>query len=375
MKRQLFALAVLSLMLAGCSEKVETRDFRNPACVLVTVGDDQLTRQDLNEYLDLATDMRQLMTPGMSKQDGLLMKRQLISVGINGWIEQRLLKHEADRRKIRVSDAECNAAMADFSRMMTSNKAIAARFTSARVDKLREQFRTELLSAKVKKAFVGDVGEVTEEEIARRYQEIDNYNRVAQATNDFVYATATNVWNQLCGGANFVEMVKKYSQSYDLDDGIWGTFGYNDLKKQGDDLANAVAALKVGDFTAPTEGDGGLMILTLLEMSEAADGGVNKVANAPVVSRNNLYKLRRIYFKLPVLFQIPEKDHLVKVLKEIRENERLKAAMDKLRKSESITMPAHPEIVRVLTEDILPSMPSRMMPGGKKSLKKPVLPQ
>lgn len=121
-------------------------------------------------------------------------------------------------------------------------------------------------------------------------------NRAMSVTNALVYAKATNVWEKLKSGADFVKMVKEHSEIKEEveDDGEWAVV---DDKFLSDDpkLLRTLRAMRPGEFSPPVEGDNGLMIVRL-DRYEPDDG----------------LAVSRIFFHLPLFLTPAPKDEIVK---------------------------------------------------------------
>lgn len=120
-------------------------------------------------------------------------------------------------------------------------------------------------------------------EIALACERTKKYNERMTATNVVIYARATNVWEQLKKGADFEQMVSKYSEleQEKEDKGLWDTFDFQQLEPD-PDVADYAKTLEIGKFSPPIEGDNGLMIMRV----DARDAGTCTIS--------------RIFFHLPL---------------------------------------------------------------------------
>ena len=122
---------------------------------------------------------------------------------------------------------------------------------------------------------------------------IAKWNEDMAKTNALQFVKATNVWEKLRAGADFVKTARVNTEKEDEieDDCEWGTI---DDKFLEDDpaLRKQVKSMKVGEFSPPIEGDGGILIVRLDSLEE--DDG---------------YTVSRIFFhKGNVLTPAPKKD-------------------------------------------------------------------
>lgn len=103
---------------------------------------------------------------------------------------------------------------------------------------------------------------VTDAMVAQRIQSVKGANLRAAATNEQVFAFATNVWRKITSGElTFEDAAGKYSQDEYINEGCeWGCFTREQLEDDAAVLA-LLPTLKTGDITPPVESDGGLAIL------------------------------------------------------------------------------------------------------------------
>ena len=108
--------------------------------------------------------------------------------------------------------------------------------------------------------------------------DIAKWNESMAKTNAVQYAKATNVWQKLKAGADFVKTARLNTENEAEieDDCEWGTI---DDKFLSDEpvLLGMLKTMKVGEYTPPIDADGGILIVRLDE--------VDKEENAYTVSR------------------------------------------------------------------------------------------
>ena len=123
--------------------------------------------------------------------------------------------------------------------------------------------------------------------------DIMKWNADMAKTNALQFAKATNVWEKLKAGADFVKTARLNTELTDEieDDCEWATLDDRLLSDE-PALLKQIKALKVGEFSPPVEGDGGILIVRLNSMEE-----------------DNGYNISRIFFrKGNVLTPAPKKD-------------------------------------------------------------------
>ncbi len=103
---------------------------------------------------------------------------------------------------------------------------------------------------------------ITDSMIADRLKQIKLANERASATNDLVFAKATNVWRRITSGElDFEKAAAEFSEDEYISDGCgWGTFTRDQLEGE-EAVLSLLPTLKAGDITPPLESDGGVAIL------------------------------------------------------------------------------------------------------------------
>ena len=148
---------------------------------------------------------------------------------------------------------------------------------------------------------------------------VSKANEIAAATNALVFAHATNVWNEVKAGLDFDEAAKKYSEDIYIQDGSgWGEFTAQVLAEEPESFLE-ISKLKLGEFTPPVESDGGVAIIR------------RDAENARDESNRLRYKLSRIFFRLPVSFDIPSDDEIRNLYFRDEREDRFKNAIDRLK--------------------------------------------
>ena len=111
--------------------------------------------------------------------------------------------------------------------------------------------------------------------------DIRKWNADMAKTNALQFAKATNIWEKLKAGADFVKTARLNTESLDeIEDNCeWGTIDDKFLSDE-PTLMKQLKAMKPGEFSPPIEGDGGILIVRLDSFAE--DDG---------------YTVSRIYFR------------------------------------------------------------------------------
>lgn len=165
---------------------------------------------------------------------------------------------------------------------------------------------------------------ITDDMIKDRISEIANANKSREATNAWVYAHATNVWHEIANRKlTFEQAATNYSQDAYLSMGCeWGTFSRESLSDE-KALLDLLPTLKRGDITPPIESDCGLAILRIDEIDE-----------------NGSYTFSRVFFRLPVLFDLETAEQARSYLIKESEQKRIRSELDAVRAKMKIEYPS-----------------------------------
>ena len=267
--------------------------------ILVQWHTNKLTLADVNRMVDLRAKMISLTRPAdkaVTRNDGLAA--QTMSAAPYWFPREQALLSFAATNNI-VVGSELIAEMRKRSMM-------AANFQSTSWPKFLRKFTAEERRTLESRVAVESAAEavrlwyeknhpcsLSAEEIAKYRARQRSYNARAAATNELIYAQATNICKQIAAGLSFEDAANQYStDEYESDGGEWGDFKLADFKDE-PVVKDVVASLKPGDVSAPVEGDGGLMIIKFNDYTRGVDG-------------EERYSLSRIFFHLPEFY--PELD-------------------------------------------------------------------
>ena len=152
---------------------------------------------------------------------------------------------------------------------------------------------------------------ITDEMIMERLAQIKEANKRAAATNDLVFAKATNVWSRIVSGElEFGKAAAEFSEDEYIGEGCeWGTFTRDQL--DGEDAVLALLpTLKTGDITPPVESDGGVAILRRDEDDS-----------------DKTYSFSRIFFRLPYFYDEETPEEARAALKDLKLHEAIQTAI------------------------------------------------
>lgn len=326
----LASLVVAAALFAGCARDAGVVDDGvalgrlRPSDVVVSVNGASLTKSALLARVGTMDALRRRRRPNVKVKDETANRLSLCRAYEPLFVEQALLEDWAKRENVAIPPATLKEhERRAFRNLRTkADKSLEDLFNVPGVaaDELRGQIRGEALRKAVADALVAKNPTNLPPDFAQReLAGIRAYNAVMAQTNALVHARATNVWNKLKAGADFVATAKTFTEVPEEaeDNGEWGTL---DDQFLADDpaLLAAIRNLKPGEFTPPMEGDNGLMIAKLDGRTE--DGS---------------YELSRIFFRLPLMVEYPTPEEIVATAREThRRNlfdellKRLKATAD-----------------------------------------------
>lgn len=231
---------------------------------------------------------------------------RLKSVFLNGyakfWVEDRLLADYAEKNGVQVSEKTLRkfqeSAFRNFK--AASDGSYDEMVKAAKLD-LRlwnDQVRSEAVRHEVGKYWTSRwptnlPPTYADEEIGRMMA----WNARMALTNALVHARATNVWEQLKAGADFVKTARVNTDLTDeiVDDCEWGAIDAKFLSDE-PSLRRVLKTMRPGEFSPPVAADGGLLIVRL-ERFEPED---------------EVYTLSRIFFRLPRFLTPAPKEEIVK---------------------------------------------------------------
>ena len=287
--RRLMAVAAVLVSLTGC-ERSSCPDSAAAGRPVVSVDGVVLTRGQLDARVALMLKLARRGNPQLSESAYLSLSNQLVTTYPKVFVPRALASRYAARERIEVPPAtlqrfrQLALRRVSFLRARSYDAVLKALGDDAglfdgqvREEALMEAVRTHVIAA--------NPTNLPSDYAAVRLAEIKDYNARMSATNRLIHARANAVWRRLKAGEPFEQMVEAYTELPEerADKGEWGLLDRK-LLEDSPALLRAVSAIKPGEFSAPVEGDNGLMIARLDEKNE----------------QNEEYSLSRIYFRLPM---------------------------------------------------------------------------
>ena len=298
---RLMLLAVAVLLVVGCEKDADA--------ILIADGR-RLTVVERNREIRLRTKIFGLMRPAASIADAERFRKTLEDSAEEHFIVESGLLRVAQDMGFSVSRDEATARLVPlvhaFGRLDPEERAMA-----------EEIAEREALCARVVESLRSGIDvSVSEEELDVAMERLSAYADMAAATNALVYARATNVWNEIRRGADFVDMAARWSEDNDLSSCEWGVFPLVALADS-PELQRILPKMSPGDVAPPVEGDNGLVVVRLVEV----DHNSNPVG----------YRLDRIFFRLPECAPALSRDELAEEIAEERRRSKLAAILRSVR--------------------------------------------
>lgn len=292
---------LLLFLIIGCSDDHKAVSKRSNANeIVISVDGRTLTRKQVQDRAEMMLKFRMLQNPAMKVNEMGKARKKLAATYPGFFVEHAIWANFAATNKVAVDKEILNRirrrAMAGILKGKNAKYgALRAKF-GALAEVFDEHVRMMALTASAKKYLCdSNPTNFPPDYASNVVRRIAEYNARMVLTNALIYAQATNCWQELKAGADFGDMVKKYS-TIELErnnNGEWGTLGRQQLEP--DEKLHAFAmANEAGAFSPPIEGDNGLMIL--------------RIDNR----KGDDFALSRIFFQLPLFNAVLTEEQVLK---------------------------------------------------------------
>ena len=315
-------LVAVALSFAGCGDKSDlpvsdgkdSPQKAKPEVVLVAVGKESLTLDRVEKMAQLRVKLATLRAPNLRKEQRDRLQQKAKSEAIPFFVQSCVYSAYLAESGVSVPPStkeKYKAEMAGAFKIKDFDT-LAGKLTVDESALLSRQIDGLLAIKEAKKRIVAQAGiTVTEKEKDDFIAKVIRMNALSAATNAAVYAKATNVWNKISSREiTFEEAADDYSEAEVLEEGgEWGRFSFENLRGE-NELIEAIRKSSPGDVTPPVECDNGLAIIKVLEVPTGDSG---------------TYRLARVFFKLPLSWEVPTREDAENVLRQRAEN----AAIDR----------------------------------------------
>lgn len=272
MKRVLAAFCVLLLFTAGCSA-----DKGNQ--VIAEVNGVQITQAQFDQRYALVKDNYEMSQNIPVDENDTQLKQNLEETTFNNLIIMELIRQDASKRGLKVSDAEINENVAYIKEMKDQQQQDGykqfLKQTGMSEKDLQEEIRLTLLSSKLAEEVTKDI-KVTDEEVRKYYDENPSlFEQPGGIEISHILVkdekTARSILEKAQAGEDFAELARKHS----LDPGSKEQGGELGPINEDADLVpefkKAALALKPGEISPqPIKSDYGFHIIKAGERIEAS---------------------------------------------------------------------------------------------------------
>ena len=393
MNRVLLTYTAVVIACAGCSKQNETQkeSIRKEATVdarkdvkelktdyakytalksedmLIRIGTNTITRADLDRIVNLRAKVVKMTLPAQQQFNAIntsairmpllarLPETYRMQTALLKWAAENDIKPTPEELATFQKGflASCKKPNADFAKFVKRN------FTAEEIQTINERVHIEATCSKARKTYIAkNPAAIEKVDVDAYIKRVENYNRMASATNALIWAKATNVWNQAKAGADFAELAAEYSEDEGSSDdgGTWGVFRLSDLSGDGN-LAKIVSALDVGAVSAPVEADNGLNLVKLVDVVNEQG---EPVSGARIGDLR--YELARIFFRLPEIYEIPARDEAARLIHEAATDRAVRKFVQGLIANDGAEFPVGTEIFENAQKAL--KMPSMLMQEG-----------
>jgi hypothetical protein len=346
LKNTQMAFAVLSLfLLIGCGNadrgaesnlnntnaNDETLEKREN--VLVKVGDKELKATDLLAESDLRCQLELIRNPKIRNNALENIRKRISSTAVKYFVTSTLFAEYIRENNI-VIDSKVR------------EKYITKLLKGFKVDKIEDiknklpEYLVDRFEFGIERSLIVEVARnailekakinVTEEQVAKALERYTTANEKASLTNALVYAHASNVWNRIVTKKRtFDESAYEYSEieSEVSQFGAWGCFKVSNFESDEEKpFRDWLSRAKPGDISPPLTVDSGLCITRLDSISDSEDEDPG----------SKDYALSRIYFRLPVFWEIPTQSEMRKIIFDADKNKAIEKELEELAKRHKV---------------------------------------
>ena len=352
--RALAAGVFLFAAVAGCNDKAadgktnkdqvgeQAKPVQSPADVIVAAVDDDLLRlSDVEAEIGLQISLARMRNKNITARNLDQIATRYRNSVPGAFVRERLLREYAREAGLQLSTDEIRQYEQKMARTFRKPTFESLKTSlSAEQQTLLTNGVVRLLTMQaamrdiVKKASV----EVPDEDVTKAIERFARKNEIASQTNALAWAQASNVWHRIkSGDMTFAEAAADFSQEdgEGVSGGIWGEFDSMKLAESEPNLVSRLASMKQGDFTEPMECDNGVCIVRIDKQSpwsqkDDADGESDAAGQNTVASARMNLALSRIFFKLAVLWEIPSRDEMRKIIREANQDNAVKKKIEEL---------------------------------------------
>lgn len=338
-------LVLILVLLFGCGNaesgvdlssdisNTENKKQENQANVLVKVGDKELKTTDLLAESELRCQLELIRNPKIREKALENIRKRISSTAVKYFVTSTLSSEYIKENNIIIDSKTREEHIAKLLKSFKINKIedIKNKLPEYLVNRFESGIERTLIVDAARNAILNKANiNVSEEQVDKALERYTRANEKASLTNALVYAHASNVWNRIVAKKRtFDEAAFEYSEieGEATQFGLWGSFKESNFESDEEKpFKEWLLKAKLGDISPPLVVDSGLCITRLDSVSHNDDQDSD--------SKN--YALSRIYFRLPVIWEIPTKSEMRKIIFDAEKNRAIEKAFSELAKRHKV---------------------------------------
>lgn len=316
-------------------EGTQTKQSKNNApSFLVKVGDKVLNKSDVEAEQQLRCALEKIRRPKIQIAYLEKIKERISATSVKYFISSSLFQFYCQENSLNI-DSGCRrryeqkvARSYKVKDIATLKKKIPGNLQYLFDEGIERSLVIDLAKSHILKTADISVSDKEVNDAISRYEKI---NQTASLTNSIVYAHASNVWQRITAKElTFKEAAYDYSEIADEAAvyGLWGGFKVTQFDDEEERAFRSwLATAPVGTFSPPMVVDGGLCIVKIDSLTKG---------NVP---EQDEFTISRIYFRLPVIWDIPDKKELARVITEAKEKRAIESALSEVAKRHKVIYP------------------------------------
>lgn len=321
----------------GCADKSDSKGSE----VLLEINDRKLTRSAYERLVDTRLALAEIVSSGKNfkRNRGKLEKSIRNGIG-DFFIQESLMLGEAETyfagKGGKIDENIRSRVRKDMQERFSVKGSkltfqdVVEKLGKAEQESFLETFENEVkIETFLQSAYSNELV-LSDIDIEKGLKRLEAYNITVRATNDLMFARATNVWKMALSGGNFAQLADKYSEDKDKKPG--GDIGECSKVDFSDDEEtwNEISGLKEGWVSPPLKTYSGVEIFKVERKIPAKESN----------SGEDSLHLRRIMFRRGVEVQEYTADEYKKEIEGTRRNKRMRTILVQAWKRCSLRFPA-----------------------------------
>lgn len=273
-----------SVLLTGCGSKANVAATVNGEDIALERYEREYKVQAQQAVAQYGADfLKQEAQDGSKKTMGELMRENTLE----NLISLEVIKQDAKKNKITVSDEEVNKELDNMKKMYGGEEQFKKVLEANKMgmDELKEYISTNLLMRKYQEKMLKDL-EPKEDEMKAYYEKHKDEFKTVEASHILVETEkeAKAIKKELDGGADFAKLAKEKSKDTQSakNGGSLGSFGPGQMVKEFDEK---VFSMKPGEISDPVKTQFGYHIIKLDKINDSFEASKDAVKEAMIKER------------------------------------------------------------------------------------------